>query len=76
MSLSKAYSIVFPLVKTKWRGNGGNKMLEIIFGRVAEAIYLSLFMIFTKRLKEKRILFIVLMIAEYLILYACFPYRI
>lgn len=57
-------------------GNGGNKMLEIIFGRVAEAIYFSLFIIFTKRLKEKRILFTILMIAEYLILYACFPYDI
>lgn len=49
-------------------------MLEVIFGRVAEAIYFSLFMIFAKRLKEKKILFTVLMIAEYLILYACFPY--
>lgn len=51
-------------------------MLEILLGRVAEAIYFSLFMILVKRLKEKRLLYTILMIAEYLILYACFPYNV
>lgn len=43
-------------------------MLEMFLGQIPEAIYFALFMIYAKRLKEKRILFIVLMIAEYLLL--------
>lgn len=43
-------------------------MLEILIGQIPEAIYFSLFMIFAKNLKSKRILFIILMIAEYLLL--------
>ena len=41
---------------------------EMLFGQIPEAIYFALFMIFTKQLKEKRILFIVLMTIEYLII--------
>ena len=51
-------------------------MLEIIFGRVAEAIYFALFMIFVKQLKEKRILFTILMIVEYLLLKSFIKYNI
>lgn len=43
-------------------------ILEMLLGQIPEAIYFSLFMIFTKQLKEKRILFIVLMTLEYLII--------
>lgn len=43
-------------------------MLEILLGQIPEAIYFALFMIFTKRLKEKRLLFVVLMVCEYLLL--------
>lgn len=43
-------------------------MLELFLGQIPEAIYFALFMIFTKRLKEKRILFIILMILEYILL--------
>lgn len=43
-------------------------MLEMLIGQIPEAIYFSLFMIFAKNLKSKRILFTVLMIAEYLLL--------
>ncbi len=43
-------------------------MLQILLGFIPEAIYFALFIIFTKQLKEKRILFIFLMIAEYLLL--------
>ena len=43
-------------------------MLEILIGQIPEAIYFSLFMIFAKNLKSKRILFTVLMVAEYLLL--------
>lgn len=43
-------------------------MLQLLIGQVPEALYFSLFIIFTKRLKEKRILFVVLMIIEYLLL--------
>lgn len=45
-----------------------NAVLEVVLGQVPEAIYFSFFMIYTKQLKEKRILFTVLMIVEYLLL--------
>lgn len=43
-------------------------IFETIFGLVPEAIYFSLFMIFTKQLKTKRLLFILVTILEYLLL--------
>ena len=43
-------------------------MLELLLGQIPEAIYFALFMIFTKELKSKRVLYIVLMIAEYILL--------
>lgn len=43
-------------------------MLELIIGQIPEAIFFSLFMIYAKGLKEKRFLFTILMIAEYLLL--------
>ena len=49
-------------------------MLEILIGQIPEAIYFSLFMIFAKNLKSKRILFIILMIAEYLLCLNSMPY--
>ena len=51
-------------------------MLEILLGQVPEAIYFALFMIFTKRIKEKRLLFITLMIVEYLLLKQVLHYNI
>ena len=50
-------------------------MLELIIGQIPEAIYFALFMIYAKGLKEKRILFTVLMVAEYLLLIYSFPYN-
>lgn len=44
------------------------KILEMVLGQIPEAIYFSLFMIFSKQLKEKRFLFISLMTIEYLII--------
>ena len=44
-------------------------MLEILLGQIPEAIYFALFMIFTKRLKEKRILFTSIMVIEYVLLF-------
>ena len=41
---------------------------QLLLGQIPEAIYFSLFMIFTKQLKEKRLAFIVLMIMEYVLL--------
>ena len=43
-------------------------LLQLFLGQIPEAIYFALFMIFTKQLKEKRVLFVVLMVAEYLLL--------
>lgn len=43
-------------------------LLQLFLGQILEAIYFALFMIFTKQLKEKRVLFVLLMIIEYLLL--------
>ena len=50
-------------------------MLEVLLGQIPEAIYFALFMIFVKQLKEKRILFVILMIAEYLLLKVFIKYN-
>lgn len=43
-------------------------LLKVLLGQVPEAIFFALFMIYTKDLKEKRILFTILMVLEYLLL--------
>lgn len=50
-------------------------MLELLIGQIPEAIFFSLFMIYAKGLKEKRILFIILMVVEYLLLKYSFQYN-
>ena len=40
--------------------------MELVLGQIPQAIYFSLFLIFTKQLKEKRLLFIALMIIGYI----------
>ena len=50
--------------------------LQILFlGQIPEAIFFALFLIFTKNIKQKRILFTILMIVEYLLLMYAFPYN-
>ena len=51
-------------------------ILQMFLAQIPEAIYFSLFMIFTKQLKEKRILFVILMILEYLIIQKLIHYNI
>lgn len=51
-------------------------MLELLLGQIPEAIFFALFMIYAKNLKEKRVLFILLMIAEYLLLKSFIKYNI
>lgn len=43
-------------------------MLELFLGQIPEAIFFALFMIYAKNIKEKRVLFVALMITEYLLL--------
>lgn len=43
-------------------------ILEILLGQIPEAIYFALFIIYTKQLKNKRLIFIVLTVIEYLLL--------
>lgn len=43
-------------------------LAELCLGQIPEAIYFVLFLLFAKRLKEKRILFVILMMVEYLLL--------
>ena len=45
-----------------------NEFVLLILEKVLEAIYFSLFLIFGKNIKNKRLLFIVIMIFQYLIL--------
>lgn len=45
-----------------------NYILEVFLGQIPEAIYFALFMILAKNLKEKRLLFMFLMILEYVVL--------
>ena len=42
-------------------------MLQLLLGQIPEAIFFALFMIYAKNLKEKRVLFILLMVVEYLL---------
>lgn len=42
--------------------------MELLIGQIPEAIYFALFMIYAKGIKEKRILFIALMVVEYLLI--------
>lgn len=51
-------------------------MLQLLLGQILEAIYFAVFMIFTKEIKHKRVLYILLMIAEYLILKQFFQFNI
>lgn len=39
-------------------------IFEILLGQIPEAIYFAVFMIFAKRLTEKRLLYVTLMIVE------------
>ena len=43
-------------------------MIEILLGQIPEALYFAIFMIFVKQLKTKRLVFILLMILEYVLL--------
>ena len=49
-------------------------MFKIFIELLPEAIFFSLFMIFAKNLKEKRILFVMLTCIEYLLLFKAFPF--
>lgn len=51
-------------------------MLMLFLEKVCEAIYFSLFLIYGKNLKEKRILFIGIMIFEYLMITKLIQYNI
>lgn len=51
-------------------------ILEILLGQVPEAIFFAIFMILTKSLKERKCLFIALMIVEYLALKSLFTFNV
>lgn len=51
-------------------------ILEIILGQLPEAVYFAIFMILVKGLKEKRFIFIMSMIIEYLLVLNVLPYSI
>ena len=51
-------------------------MLILFLEKVCEAIYFSLFLIYGKNLKEKRLLFIAIMIFEYLMITKLIQYNI
>lgn len=49
-------------------------ILQILLGQLPEAIYFALFMIFAKNIREKRILFTILMIVDYFLLKYSFKF--
>ena len=51
-------------------------LAELFIGQLPEAIYFILFMIFTKQLKDKRIVFSILTVIDYISLLNLFPYSI
>lgn len=51
-------------------------MLEVLLGQIPEAIYFALFLILTKKIKEKRILLITLITLEYLLTMNAMPYSV
>jgi len=51
-------------------------MLELFLGQVPEAIYFALFLIFAKKLKNKRLIFTLMITTEYVILFKIFPFNI
>lgn len=51
-------------------------LLELFLGQIPEAIYFALFMILVKNIKEKRVLFTILMILEYVFLKCFLVYNI
>lgn len=53
-----------------------SNLINIILCAIPEALYFSLFMIFTKNIKSKRILFCLLMFIQYVILMLVLPYNI
>lgn len=50
--------------------------MELLLGQIPEALYFALFIIFAKQIKEKRILFTVLMVFEYLLAKYTFQYSV
>jgi len=51
-------------------------MLELFLGQIPEAIFFALFMLYAKNIKEKRILFVTLMITEYLLTKYSFKFNL
>lgn len=51
------------------------EILQLLLGQVLEAIFVALFMIFVKNLKSKRLLFVAIIIVEYLLLMSVFTYN-
>ena len=53
-----------------------DKIFELLLGHIIEAIYFALFMIFTKQLKTKKILFIIGTVLEYILMFNIIRYSI
>lgn len=61
------------------RGCGAKKMenlILVILEKVLEAVYFALFLIYGKKLEKKRLLFMILMVAEYLLLTSFIYYNV
>lgn len=52
------------------------QILELVIGQIPEAIYFALFMIYAKRLNDKKFLFIFMVTVEYVVLLDLFPYNL
>ena len=52
------------------------KLLEVLVGQLPEAIYFALFLLFTKELKEKKLKFILIVCAEYLLAFQAIRFEL
>lgn len=53
-----------------------DRILEILLGHIPEAIYFALFIIFAKKLKTRRIIFVIIAVVEYLLVFNVIRYSI
>ena len=51
------------------------EILEILLGQIPEAMFCALFLIYTKELRENKLIFTIFMIVEYLLLKYSFPFN-
>ena len=50
-------------------------ILELLLGQIPEAVFVALFMVFSKNIKTKRIIFLIITVVDYVLLIYTFKYN-